>query len=125
MTLQEKINKLYESGIYDFYVINNIGWDTIDSLSDDDLKQESDNYQLIQFELLLSDARGLYIPRDFYQQFNLQDWHIESDNIELNEPNSEYYWEYWQYILNNAYCYHDGKKWHLLQDGDLFAISYL
>ena len=125
MNLQEKINKLYESGIYDFYVMNDIGWNTIDSLTKDDLKQDADDFSLIQVEILLNDSHGQYIPQKFYTQFDLKKWHIEGDFSQLNNPDNEFYWDDWNIILNNAYCESNGKKWHLYQDGDLFAITYL
>ena len=125
MTLQEKINKLYESGIYDFYVMDNISWSGIDSLTKDDLNSDSDNFSLIQIELLLNDSHGIYIPQKFYTQFDLKKWHIEGDYSELNNPDNEFYWNDWEILLNNAYCILNGKKYHLYQDGDLLAIHYL
>ena len=32
--------------------------------------------------LLLSDARGIYIPQNFYEGFNLSDWNITVDRID-------------------------------------------
>jgi len=126
MTLQEKINKLNESGIYDFYVMDDVSWNEIDSLTKEDLENDETYYQLIQVELLLNDSRGVYIPRGFYQQFDLESWNINKDDyINLNDINSETYWESWEMILNNAFCMLNGKKWQLCQDGDLFAITYL
>lgn len=126
MTLQEKINKLYKQNIFDFYVINDNDWNTIDSLTKDDLKQDVDNFSLIQVEILLNDSCGQYIPQKFYQNFDLKQWNInQNEYTDLNDPDSEPYWELWEEILNNAYCELNGKKWYLYQDGDLFAITYL
>lgn len=75
-------------------------------------------------QLLLSDSRGVYIPRDFVECFNMQQWHIESKYIErLSSPDNEWYWDNWDVVLNNAYSIDkNGNKWHLWQDGDLWAI---
>ena len=126
MKLQEKINKLYESGIYDFYVMDNISWSGIDSLTKEDLQENESNFSLIQVEILLNDSHGQYIPQNFYQNFDLNQWHINKDDYtDLNAPDSETYWDLWNDILNNAYCILNGKKWHLYQDGDLWAVHYL
>lgn len=72
-------------------------------------------------ELLLSDARGIYIPRDFTTNFDLNVWHIDNKFKEL-DPDNEFYWDDWQEILDNAFAFERGVKWYLYQDGDLFAI---
>lgn len=76
--------------------------------------------------LLLSDARGIYIPRDFVEGFDMQQWHIEPKFIEfLSCPDNDFYWDYWEDVLNNAFLIDDnGHKWCLWQDGDLLAICY-
>ena len=75
-------------------------------------------------QLLLSDSRGIYIPANFVECFNMQQWHIDEKYISLlNSPNNELYWDYWDVVLDNAYFIDDkGNKWHLWQDGDLWAI---
>ncbi len=78
-------------------------------------------------QLLLSDARGIYIPRDFVQGFDLEKWHIDAENWAAetcNDPDNEHYWDAWDQVLNNAYFIDNGKKYTLYQDGDLFAIAY-
>jgi hypothetical protein len=73
-------------------------------------------------ELLLSDTQGIYIPRDFYNDFNFRAWHLNKKNFRaLKNPDHEWYWEAWDELLNKAwYKAPDGHKWHLSQDGDLF-----
>ena len=77
--------------------------------------------------LLLSDSRGIYIPQHFAQDFDLAAWGIdpESEDIKsLNEgPESEWYWEAWESILNKAQ-YRDAADnvYTLHQDGDLWAL---
>lgn len=102
--------------------------------------------------LLLSDARGTYIPRDFVTGFKImvkeelpesgmlddvtnlypfdakfQAWQgISLDNVlDCIEPDSEWYWEAWDSILNNAFWIDsNGIKYTLYQDGNLWAIAY-
>ena len=77
-------------------------------------------------QLLLSDARGVYIPRDFVANFDLCQWHIKEDYQDiLSNPNNEFYWDYWDVVCSIAYFVDDlGNKWILLQDGDLWAVCY-
>lgn len=79
--------------------------------------------------LLLSDARGIYIPRDFYKSFDLNGWNINSGEVngieDLSNPENTYYWDTWDMVLTNAFFIDkDGNKWTLHQDGDLWAICY-
>jgi hypothetical protein len=76
--------------------------------------------------LLLSDARGIMIPRDFVEQFSVEkftgitEWAIET----CKNPDNEGYWDAWDDILNNARYTEDGKEYSLHQDGDLWLICY-
>lgn len=78
--------------------------------------------------LLLSDARGIYIPRDFVQGFDLQLWGIDPDSWAAKtcaNPDNEGYWEAWDQILDTAfYTDSEGNKFTLYQDGDLWALCY-
>lgn len=83
--------------------------------------------EMENINLLLDSARGQYIPRDFIQGFDLtkfsgiSDWTIE----QCQNPDSEFYWEAWENILNNAeYKHDDGRVFTLWQDGDLWLICY-
>lgn len=84
--------------------------------------------------LILSDARGVYIPRDFvtdkYNEIivvHCKAWGIKDEDAEIlaSGPDHEYYWETWDDVLNYA-CYTDeeGNKYFLSQDGDLWAFCY-
>lgn len=76
-------------------------------------------------QLLLSDARGIYIPRDFYEDFDLDKWNLKAEELTvLADPENEWYWDTWEYVLNTAYFEIDGKTYHLYQDGDLLAVAY-
>ena len=77
-------------------------------------------------QLLLSDARGVYIPRDFIDNFNLDKWHIDTKYAHLlSSPDNDWYWDYWDVVLCVAYFVDElGNKWGLYQDGDLWAICH-
>ena len=77
-------------------------------------------------QLLLSDARGVYIPRDFVDNFDLDKWHVDNKyTYLLSSPDNEFYWDYWDVLLCVAYFVDElGNKWILLQDGDLWAVCY-
>lgn len=73
--------------------------------------------------LLLSDARGGYIPRDFVTSFDVGDWNVSAENAAICEnPEHEQYWDAWDEILGTAY-YKDNNDniFRLHQDGDLWA----
>lgn len=84
--------------------------------------------------LILSDARGIYIPRDFvtdnYNQIaedHCKAWQIEPDDAAIlaSGTDHEYYWETWDTVLSNAqYIDEEGNKYSLSQDGDLWALCY-
>ena len=78
---------------------------------------------------LLNSARGVYIPRDFIEhigQDGLREWGLsdltQNDLDQLADPSNEYYWEVWEWVLNNAHSDH-GNGWSLYHDGDLWAVS--
>ena len=80
--------------------------------------------------LLLSDARGIYIPRDFARDFKFGEdgWQgvSEGEREVLADPHHDDYWNVWNTVLSNAH-YTDpssGKVYHLHQDGDLWAVCY-
>jgi len=76
--------------------------------------------------LLLSDSRGVYIPRAFVECFDLNQWNIDSKYTErLSSPDNEWYWDNWDVVLNNAkHIDNGGNVWTLWQDGDLWAICH-
>lgn len=81
--------------------------------------------KLSNIEILLSAARGIYIPRDFFQGFDLEKWHLKDEDLtDLNDPENESYWGVWDHVLHTAYFEIDGKKYSLYHDGDLLSIAY-
>lgn len=86
--------------------------------------------------LILSDARGIYIPRNFLTDNQNQiawehckAWGLTESNslhwIMAADPDREFYWEDWEWILNNAkYTDKEGNGYYLYQDGDLWGLCY-
>lgn len=74
-------------------------------------------------ELLLSDARGVYIPRDFVIGFDLTKFeNLPKDTELLKDQEVEHYWDIWSDVLDNATYTEGGHTWRLHQDGDLWLI---
>lgn len=85
---------------------------------------------------ILSDARGVYIPRDFLtDQYNEVDhehcaaWGLTEANEawwrDAIDPDSEGYWEAWAWICDHArFTTDNGDVYRLHQDGDLWGICY-
>lgn len=73
--------------------------------------------------LLLDNARGIYIPRDFVTRFDLTKFSgiDEHDAADCSDPLNESYWDAWTAILDQATFTENGATYHLYQDGDLFA----
>lgn len=84
--------------------------------------------------LLLSDARGIYIPRDFVCDANNEvavdhcaAWGVSLEDAQAcQNPDNDWYWEAWQNILSTAkYTDEQGNVYNLDQDdGDLWALCY-
>ena len=73
--------------------------------------------------LLLSDARGVYIPRDFADF--AEHWNgVTPEDLEILRagPDHQDYWDAWSMVTIDAhYVDSDGNVWRLWQDGDLWA----
>ena len=87
--------------------------------------------------LILSDARGVFIPRDFLTDNrnelaieHCNAWGLNETNwdkwIDASAPESEFYWDAWEWVLNNANYVEEstGKVFTLHQDGCLWGICY-
>ena len=76
--------------------------------------------------LLLNSARGVYIPQNFVECVDADEWHLsEYDVKELSDYNNDFYWDAWNSVLDTAYFVDGpGNKWTLFQDGDLWAICF-
>lgn len=86
--------------------------------------------------LILSDARGVYIPRDFLTdqhgdiaREHCAAWGLTSDNeswwVDATDPDSECYWDAWTWVLDHArFTTPEGDVYHLHQDGDLWGLCH-
>lgn len=77
--------------------------------------------------LWLSDARGIYIPRDFAQSFADRSKHVSGVSEEewqiLEQPDHEHYWDVWNDVEQSAIVTDEnGVKFRLYQDGDLWLV---
>ena len=76
-------------------------------------------------ELYLSDARGIYLPRDFARIVRRElvsgvtdeDWAVLESG-----PDHEHYWDTWDSVLGCASLTVGGVTYTFDQDGDLFAV---
>lgn len=75
-------------------------------------------------KLLIDEAAGIYIPRNFYENFDISTWRLsEKDFRDLSHPDNEHYWDAWDDVMCQAkYLDDDGHTWTLYQDGSLFAV---
>jgi hypothetical protein len=81
--------------------------------------------------LLLTDARGVYIPQHFCELYvndargqwtGIGDWPRGEC---LAGPDTDGYWDAWDDILTHAkYTSTNGKVYTLYQDGDLWLLCY-
>ena len=78
--------------------------------------------------LLLDSNRGVYIPQNFTEQFDLKQFNItltEWQKESLSDINNEWYWDAWNSVLDNAsYTDVNGNKHFLHHDGDLWLVCY-
>ena len=76
------------------------------------------------YALLLSDARGRYIPRDFVELYADEFGVSAEDRAILADPEHEYYWDTWSTIeqTHTATDAH-GNPSRLYHSGDLWAYT--
>jgi hypothetical protein len=79
----------------------------------------------VERELLISDAAGIYIPRNFYEGFDFAAWGLKLEDFpELSHPDNQDYWDAWDRLLDSAqHIDKAGEVWSLDQDGDLFTVT--
>ena len=78
---------------------------------------------------IVDGVHGVYVPMIFAQIVDRKilsgvsgetlDYLAEEDSLEEDD-----FWDVWDSVLNNARITHNGKTYHLHQDGDLFAIDW-
>ena len=71
-------------------------------------------------QLILSDARGIYLPQNFAEAFPQQNVKAEDWDILLSGPDHEWYWDAWNDILDTWKGPSGETIW---QDGDLFLLG--
>lgn len=75
--------------------------------------------------LLLSDARGIYIPQNFAEKFDMSLWGISQGDaaILLQGPDAENYWETWDDVTQHAKFEAKSVVYTLWQsEGGLYAM---
>jgi hypothetical protein len=95
---------------------------------EEELKTLVYNRLIDHVQIILSDARGVYIPRDFMQMLSDEEKEFqERENgipldlwHELEDSERENYWEAWNEVLN-SFVSESGHR--IYQNGDLFEIS--
>src|SRR5690606_30947776 len=75
---------------------------------------------------LIDAADGIYIPRNFYENFDFVAWNLDiSDFAALSDPDNPGYWDAWDVVLRDAQHLDSyGRIWRLYQanNGDLLAV---
>ena len=80
-------------------------------------------------ECIIDSRHGVFVPVVFAQTINralLSGVSGETLDYLTKEESMEDdgFWDAWDCVLNNARITHNGKIYHLHQDGDLFAIDW-
>ena len=80
-------------------------------------------------ECIIDSRHGVFVPMLFARTVNRAlvsgvssetlDYLAKEESLE-----DDWFWEEWDSVLNNARITHNGKIYHLHQDGDLFAIAW-
>lgn len=127
ITLSEAIeNQITVTGNDNFYVwFTDENWYDLSTIDAEKLHTDIEEleYSFVKVVHIFSDSRGIYIPRDFAQDFPE---YLEQEDCEvLLDPNHEQYWETWNDVLEYVRIPSEGLLYHLFQDGDLYAIAYL
>ena len=78
---------------------------------------------------IVDGTNGVFVPMVFAQTVNralLSGVDAETLDYLAKEESVEDvdFWDAWDSVLNNARITHNGKIYHLHQDGDLFAIDW-
>ena len=78
-----------------------------------------------EIKLLLDGCRGIYIPRDFAEEYKLHLFGLDPESWEVKtvlDPEHDDYWEAWDWVMSNAEYKDDDGTWHLHQNGDLWLV---
>jgi hypothetical protein len=103
------------------------GYDVILRRGDSQVFHEVWTRREAKRELFLSDARGVYIPRDFAQSVVREHvTGVSDENYSVLEagPDHEWYWEAWTEVCDSAVITAtDGTVYRLEQDGDCWLVE--
>lgn len=74
-------------------------------------------------ELLIDGASGIYIPKEFAENFQPEAWGVDAETVAILKagPGHEAYWDAWEGVDGYVERDFDGKRYVLEQDGDLWA----
>ncbi len=86
------------------------------------------NSRSAKMHLIFSDARGVYIPRDFAREMKRDCVaNVTHENWEVLEagPEHEWYWETWNDVEQRAVVTapEDGCEYTIYQDGDCWLVE--
>jgi len=91
------------------------------------MKQSNQVKQDPAIILFCDSASGRYIPQRFAAEIMPQYLHgVTQDQLdELADPDSEWYWDTWHTVLDNARVIGvNGENYTLHQDGDLWLVDF-
>ena len=83
------------------------------------------NHRRPEPELLLTDARGIYAPRDFATSVDhsrVTGVTVAMWDILQEGPDHDEYWDVWAEVLNDAEVTGHGTVYTVHQDGDVWLI---
>jgi hypothetical protein len=77
--------------------------------------------------LLLSENRGVNIPRDFVDRYDMDEWNVTKEQAKIiGNPDHELYWEVWDEVIETAYRIDTNDNiWKLMEFGDIFEVIYV
>ena len=88
--------------------------------------EEHCNFPTVKEKQLFADsALGVYIPQHFAESVNREMCDAPDSDLDelLKGPETEYYWDIWQDVLDRTMLMDsDGNQWRLEQDGDLWLV---
>lgn len=97
----------------------------LDRAADDASEAMPDFPKLPERQCYADSARGIYIPQYFAESVNRDMCDVPDTWLDelIKGPETEFYWDIWQDILNiTTLTDSDGSQWHLEQDGDLWLV---
>lgn len=77
--------------------------------------------------LAVSSSYGVYAPQTFSEWYsdkcvNILEGDLKESFEDLKNINSEFYWESWENVLDNAVISIDGELYNIIQNEDVWLI---